>query len=141
VVGQIITIGVENEALAPYFDALSRIAGGAAKVMNFNIAALIPENLSTYRYTGSLTAPPASDEELEEFLGPVAWNIFAQGITVSNEQFETFRRLFEGGNARPLQEQSTPEVFTDVAPIPLPSSGVLFLFALGGLVALRRRAA
>lgn len=149
VVGQLITIGKANAALAPYFDALEALGetvedgplGAAIEVLNFNLAALIPGDRSTYRYTGSLTAPPASNEELEEFPGPVAWNIFAEGITVSNEQFEAFERLFEAGNARPVQGQGAPEVFTDVAPIPLPASGVLFLFALGGLAALRRRAA
>lgn len=155
VVGQIIRIGeTANEALAPYFDALEGLGetvangqlGAAIEVLNFNLAALIPGDRSTYRYTGSLTAPPANNEELEEFPGPVAWNIFAEGITVSNDQFEAFKGLFFEeevfiGNARPVQGQGAPEVLTDVAPIPLPASGVLFLFALGGMAALRRRAA
>lgn len=154
VVGQLITIGKANAALAPYFDALEGLGetvangqlGAAIEVLNFNLAALIPGDRSTYRYTGSLTAPPASNEELEEFPGPVAWNIFAEGITVSNDQFEAFKGLFFEeevfiGNARPVQGQGAPEVLTDVAPIPLPASGVLFLFALGGLAAMRRRAA
>lgn len=150
VVGQIIRIGeTANEALAPYFDALEDLElmvangplGAAIEVPNFNLDALLPDDRSTYRYTGSLTAPPANNQTLEEFPGPVEWNLFAQGITVSNEQFESFARLFEAGNARPVQLLSTPEVVTDVAPIPLPATGVLFLFALGGLAALRRRAA
>ncbi len=143
VVGIIINIGEENEALAPYFDALSGIAGGVVEVLDFDLTALIPENLSSYRYSGSLTAPsPATEGTTDRFFEPVAWNILAEQIEVSAEQFELFAELFgEEGNARPTQRLNGRTVVSDVAAIPLPATGLLFVFALGGLAALRRRAA
>lgn len=144
VVGIIINsspISPKNEALAPYFDALSDIAGGVVEVLDFDLSALIPDNLSSYRYTGSLTAPsPATEGTTDQFREGVEWNILATQIEVSAEQYEAFVALFEEGNARHVQPLNGRTVFYDVAPVPLPATGVLFLFALGGLAALRRRA-
>ncbi len=151
VVGQIITIGAENEALAPYFDALAAIASGVSDVVipNFDLSALIPDDLSSYRYTGSLTAPNGTNPE-EPFFEPVAWTILAAPITVSEEQYEAFILLFDedlnddgfpDGNSREVQPLNGRVVLTDVVPVPLPASGLLFVFALGGLAAIRRRAA
>lgn len=141
VVGIIINIGEENDALAPYFDALSGLAGGVVEVLDFDLTGLIPGDLSSYRYSGSLTAPTVGDQEAELFPEPVAWNVLAQQMEVSEEQYKLFRELFEEGNSREVQPLNGRTVFYDVAPVPLPASGVLFLFALGGLAALRRRAA
>lgn len=149
VVGQIITVGdEENEALAPYFNALAGFASvivpgtsPSVAVADFDLTQLIPERLESYRYSGSLTAPSPLTEGAEIFFEPVEWNVLAEEIEVSREQFEAFQRLFEEGNSRPVQPLNDRTILTDVAAIPLPASGLLFLFAVGGLAALRRRAA
>lgn len=160
VVGQIIRIGqTANAALAPYFSALASLEPsppdlepGAtppafAQVPDFDLTRLIPSDLSSYRYSGSLTAPSPGAEDATLFFEPVAWNVIAAPIEVSQEQFDAFAALFteeDGeffGNARGVQELNGRTVTTDVSAIPLPATGILFVVALGGLAALRRRAA
>ena len=154
VVGQIIRIGrTANAALAPYFNALASLSPSVpnvplgvepapfAQVPNFDLTTLIPTSLSSYRYSGSLTAPSPGGEDAEIFFEPVAWNVIAAPITVSQAQFDAFARLFAKGNAREVQDLNDRIVTTDVSAIPLPATGILFVVALGGLAALRRRAA
>lgn len=166
VVGQIIRIGqTANEALAPYFAALDVLSAGVpdlapgtvppafAQVPDFDLTRLIPTDPSSYRYSGSLTAPSPGGENAQRFFEPVAWNVIAAPIEVSQEQYDAFARLFATapspngdpgvffGNAREVQDLNGRTVTTDVASIPLPATGALFVFALGGLAVLRRREA
>lgn len=154
VVGQIIRIGkTANAALAPYFSALASLSDSApdlapgavppafAQVPDFDLTRLIPSDLSSYRYSGSLTAPSPGGEDAKLLLEPVDWNVIAAPLEVSQDQFDAFARLFADGNAREVQELNGRTVRTDVAAISLPATGILFVFALGGLAALRRRAA
>lgn len=149
VVGQIISVGAFNKALAPYFNALEqafRVANdddptnNSVSVTGFDLTNLMPSNTRSYRYSGSLTAPNASNPE-EPFFEPVEWNVLAAPIEVSQEQLDAFARLFPKGNAREVQDLNGRTVTTDVSAIPLPATGILFVVALGGLAALRRRAA
>jgi len=128
VVGQTIGIGAENTVLAPYFDALTALAGGATEVEvpEFALAGLIPDDLSSYRYTGSLTAPNASNPQ-EPYFAPVAWTVLAAPTTVSEAQYQAFLALFAedvdqdgrpDGNAREQQPLNDRQVLTDVVPAP-----------------------
>lgn len=142
VVGQILRLGAENEALAPYFDALEHLAGDPVLVPDFNLAALLPDDLRSFRYTGSLTAPNSTNPE-EPFLEPVAWNVlYAQG-EISQRQLNQFLSLFPQGNSREEQPLNDRIVLTDVpvSPIPLPAGGLLLLSSGAALALLRRRAA
>lgn len=135
VVGQLIRIGAENIALAPYFDALALLGSGPVTIDNFDLAALIPDDLTSYRYPGSLTTPPFSEG--------VNWNVLSTVTEVSQAQFDAFAALFPDGNSREEQPINARVVYTDVvpAPVPLPASGLLIAAAFGGLALVRRRAA
>jgi carbonic anhydrase len=55
---------------------------------------LLPGSLASYRYTGSLTSPPCSED--------VSWVVLQQPIEASPEQIAAFRKLIHGNN-RPTQ--------------------------------------
>jgi carbonic anhydrase len=59
-----------------------------------NASSLLPSRKSYYSYAGSLTTPPCSEG--------VKWNVFVEPITVSEEQIETFTKLYQV-DARPIQ--------------------------------------
>jgi carbonic anhydrase len=66
----------------------------------FNVHDLIPGG-PTYRYTGSLTAPPCSSD--------VSWIVYRRPISMSAEQLETFTDLYPH-NARDLQDLGDREL-------------------------------
>jgi carbonic anhydrase len=55
----------------------------------------LPEDLSTFRYQGSLTTAP--------FTGPVSWLVLRQPLTVAASGIAGLRRLFPDGDARATQ--------------------------------------
>ncbi len=59
-----------------------------------NVASILPNKKSYYSYAGSLTTPPCSES--------VKWNVLLELMTVSEEQIETFQKLYQV-NARPIQ--------------------------------------
>lgn len=64
----------------------------------FNVSELIPGG-STYRYTGSLTAPPCS--------GDVSWVVYRRPLVLDQEQIETFTSLhpYSARETQPLGER------------------------------------
>jgi carbonic anhydrase len=59
-----------------------------------NAAHLLPANLASYRYSGSLTTPPCSED--------VSWFVLQEPIEASAEQIAAFRELIHANN-RPTQ--------------------------------------
>jgi carbonic anhydrase len=55
---------------------------------------LLPNNKTHYRYSGSLTTPPCSEN--------VLWHVMKHPIKVSNKHYDAFVKLI-GENARPVQ--------------------------------------
>ena len=53
----------------------------------FNIASLLPAKPKVYRYRGSLTTPPCSEN--------VLWSVAADKINLSSEQIETLGARME----------------------------------------------
>ena len=47
---------------------------------------LMPENRATFRYSGSLTTPPCSED--------VHWFVYAEPIELSRDQIKVFRKIF-----------------------------------------------
>ncbi len=59
------------------------------------LAASLPENLTTFRYEGSLTTSPYTEA--------ISWLVLRQDRRMLTENLDRFRRLFPGSNARDLQ--------------------------------------
>ncbi len=70
-----------------------------------DIDELLPRSRRTYRYDGSLTTPPCSEQ--------VRWFVFQEPIPLSAAQIDEFKALF-GGNNRPTQPLNERRIVTDV---------------------------
>jgi carbonic anhydrase len=95
VVGVMLNEGKSNPLIAEIWEQIPEV--GATKTVRdrlINVANLLPNNKAYYSYAGSLTTPPCSED--------VSWNIFVEPITVSEEQIETFAKIYQV-DARPLQ--------------------------------------
>lgn len=115
VVARIYTLGAADPALQPYFDALDDAARAPATAHDFDLSAVLPDDLTSFRYTGSLTAPSDTNPE-PPFREPVAWTVLADRGTVSQAQLDLFLALFAEGNARPVQPLNGRTVLTDLPP-------------------------
>ena len=85
--------GEKNQALEKLLEALPD-NGQRKTLKDFNPAALLPSDHTYYRYTGSLTTPPCSEQ--------VSWQVLKQPVELSQKQIEAFRKLYKM-NARPVQ--------------------------------------
>lgn len=97
VVGVFIREGAENAALKAVFANLPKAkAEATADVAGATVdaAKLLPPNLWMWRYDGSLTTPPCSEQ--------VKWHVMAEAIEASKDQIAQFTALFPS-NFRPVQ--------------------------------------
>jgi carbonic anhydrase len=111
VVGILYAAGEKNTELAKIIDVMPAPGGKPVTVKNFDLARLVPADLHSYRYGGSLTTP-ACDEG-------VNWIVMASIQTLSEEQIAEFRKLFSGlefpdGNRRPVQPLNGRQIYTEV---------------------------
>ena len=97
--------GTENKALVPIWDSMPSQKSSEKYLGELKIATskLLPENLDSYRYSGSLTTPPCSEN--------VSWVVFQEPIEVSPEQFQRFDRIIHY-NARPRQAINRRSILT-----------------------------
>jgi carbonic anhydrase len=111
VVGVMIDTGAdENPAFKNVWDNVKApVAAGpvVSLTVQVNAADMLPKVQTTYRYIGSLTTPPCSEN--------VKWNVMLTPIEMSKSQLAAFTQLFEGNNrpvqdlnGRPLVEDTTP---------------------------------
>jgi carbonic anhydrase len=141
VVGRFIEAGAFNAALDPIFSALPPTeASPHLDLPTFDLGALLPSDLSSYRYAGSLTTSPYTEG--------VSWNVLASPATMSHDQIDAFRTLFHEpeGNTRALQSLEGRVVLTDVSGFAVPEPGTWLLMfiglaAIGGVAAKRRQSA
>jgi carbonic anhydrase len=105
VIGVLIEQGRANGVLAPIFNGLPATAGATRPVAGIRIDHLLPDELSSYRYMGSLTTPP--------FTEGVRWIVLAHPITLSKHQINAFRALFGEGNSREVQPLNGRKVLSD----------------------------
>jgi carbonic anhydrase len=82
-------------------------------VLNFDLTTLLPADLSSYRYDGSLTTGNAVP-----YQEGVQWVMLADIMQISHDQIDDFQDLFPGGNFRGLQELNGRIILTDVVPEP-----------------------
>jgi carbonic anhydrase len=105
VIGVLIEQGRPNRVLAPIFADLPEAAGETRPVAGVRIDDLLPDDVSSYRYTGSLTTPP--------FTEGVRWIVLAHKLTLSKQQIHAFRDLFDEGNSREVQPLNGRKVLSD----------------------------
>lgn len=95
VVAVLMKQGSANAALKPVFDHMPGRQGGKhALQTHLNLTDLLPADRSYYRFKGSLTTPPCSEE--------VSWQVLKQPVEISKAQLAAFRKLYPM-NARPIQ--------------------------------------
>lgn len=137
VVGRFIELGDENLLLKPLFDNLPQVPNATFNINNFDLSALMPTDLRSYRYTGSLTTPG--------FTEGVNWVIMEERLFLSQSQIDAFKMLFPlpTGNFREIQPLNGRIIQTDVASfVPEPASWTMLIVGFGAVgTAVRRRRA
>ena len=97
VVGVMIEEGEANPAIDAAWAAIPAEAGASNSGPVIDPAAMLPDDLSAYRYQGSLTTPPCTEI--------VTWNLLKTPITASAEQIAAFTAMYPN-NYRPVQPQN-----------------------------------
>ena len=103
VLGVLIEEGEKNETLANMWDVIPETEGEADETISLNPSELVPKDLSTFQYHGSLTTPPCSDH--------VKWSVSDTSISMSAEQLQTFQQIYPD-NHRPIQDLGDREIGT-----------------------------
>jgi len=116
--GEITVVGVmfnqgtrAHGELAKVIDVMPLMKDDHAAVTRVNLLKLLPARLESYRYTGSLTMPPATQG--------VNWIVMTQHPSLSCRQVEAFRGVFSGadflkGNRRPVQPLNGRLIYSDI---------------------------
>jgi carbonic anhydrase len=106
VVGVLIEEGAHNPAFAPVFTNLPAQKGVETHfpAVNVDVDALLPAARTSFRYDGSLTTPPCSED--------VSWIVMTMPIQLSKEQIGAFTRLIKDNN-RPVQKLNGRTVLID----------------------------
>ncbi len=95
VVGVLFEEGKPNYALRAVWANLPREPAAAQLVPGeLDLASLLPATRTTWRYRGSLTTPPCTED--------VDWVILTEPLTMSAEQIATFGAIYPN-NFRPVQ--------------------------------------
>lgn len=95
VVGVLLNKGKANAVIEEVWNNIPEV--GKTNTISdrlINAANLLPKSRSYYSYAGSLTTPPCSEG--------VKWNLLVEPMTVSEEQIETFAKIYQV-DARPVQ--------------------------------------
>ncbi len=97
--------------ILPGFGTTGRVGG---PLSSFDLASLLPERLSSFRYPGSLTTPSAPGQTI--FPETVDWVVLNETLAISDRQLQAFRALFPDGNCRGVQPLCGRTVLTDIEP-------------------------
>lgn len=134
VVGRWINQGSFNSTLDPIFSDLPT-PSETHQISGFNLNSLLPDNLQSFRYSGSLTTPPFSEG--------VTWVNLAQPLEMAASQIQAYQDLFPEGNTRPVQPLGDRIILTDVpgfvTNVPEPQTYAMLLAGLGLLGCMLRR--
>lgn len=103
VLGVLIETGDANPAYDPIWAAQPAEEGVREPLeADIDITTLLPEDLTTVTYAGSLTTPPCSEG--------ISWNVLTTPVTISAAQIEAFAHP---GTAREPQDLNGREVTAD----------------------------
>ncbi|MDR6224406.1 carbonic anhydrase [Desmospora profundinema] len=107
VVGLLIQSGKENTQLASLWENMPQNENEPEVALDgkWNVDTLLPKDIRTYRYSGSLTTPPCSEG--------VQWLLIKQPIELSEEQIQAFQRIFPM-NSRPVQPLYNRDIIEEV---------------------------
>ncbi len=107
VVGVLLQEGSANETLTPLWPHLPARPTPATAVPDVvvDVAALLPELRTTWRYAGSLTTPPCTEG--------VRWLVMTEPVALSAEQIASYAALFSG-SYRPVQPLNGRSLIRDV---------------------------
>lgn len=94
VVAVLFELGDENKALKETFAHLPGNGKTAQLASGFNPADLLPAYKGYFKFMGSLTTPPCTED--------VQWQVLKQRVEISKAQLAAFRALYKM-NARPVQ--------------------------------------
>ncbi|WP_150275100.1 carbonic anhydrase [Paenibacillus tepidiphilus] len=106
VLGVLIMEGSENAELSKLWAMLPKEESEAAVPVEgvFDLNKLLPSDLHSFRYQGSLTTPPCTEG--------VQWIVLEQPVQWSEEQIGKFAAIFPHDN-RPVQALGTREIAAD----------------------------
>jgi carbonic anhydrase len=93
--GVLVEEGAPSAAIDDVLDHLPVGAGDADAGTFFDATDLLPGSLEAYRYDGSLTTPPCTED--------VTWLVLAEPVTWSAEQLALLTARYDD-NARPVQD-------------------------------------
>lgn len=101
--GKILVVGLFliRGGNAPQDEVLAELpqeCGPNISLSCINLKAMLPRDLTAFRYRGSLTT---GDEE--PYMEGVRWNVLREQMRIQNDSIQRFRALFPVGNARPTQ--------------------------------------
>jgi carbonic anhydrase len=145
VVGVLLKEGAENPAYASVFQNIPTQPGPAKEVPGASVdaAALLPSTRTYWRYDGSLTTPPCTQD--------VNWVVMTEPVEVSAAQIAAFTAAYQD-NERPIQAFNSRTFITTPATLPatgetaagrseaLAAAGLLMIAAgLALVLTLRRR--
>ncbi len=95
VVGVMIERGDANAAYEPTWEHLPAQESAEQRYdVEIDLSALLPRRLAAYRYIGSLTTPPCTEN--------VRWFVLTQPVQLSGAQVAAFEAIMKGNN-RPVQ--------------------------------------
>lgn len=138
VVSRWVKEGNFNSALDPIFSHIPQTTTETLHVDHFDLNTLVPDNLQSFRYSGSLTTPPFSEG--------VSWVDLVEPLYMSQGQIHAFSSLFPDGDAREIQDLNDRIILTDVpgfataAPEPETYTMLLAGLALIGFIYRKRQA-
>lgn len=106
VIGVLIETGSVNTAFDSFWHYLPPTQGESEQIQDVTLNALnlLPSTKHTYRYNGSLTTPPCSED--------VKWLVLTTPIKMSHSQIAAFKAILCGNN-RPVQPLNGRELFVD----------------------------
>jgi len=105
-IGVFIEEGEHHDAFDAVWRNLPLEKGESVRVegIQVDVDDMLPESRACYRYQGSVTTPPCSED--------LPWIVMAEPIQLDSDQINAFREIFTGNN-RPPQPLNGRKVLTD----------------------------